>query len=62
MRTPLRNVKKQRGIINLLIMALACSRQAIDVFTTIGYTSPNMALGQIATLVPSDKRAHAYLE
>ena len=62
MRGPLRNVKKQRGIINSLIMALACSCQAIDVFTTIGYTSPNMAFGQIATLVPSDKRAQAYLE
>jgi len=62
MRTPLRNVKKQRGIINSLIMALSCSRQAIDVFTTIGHATPDMALGQIATLVPSDKRAQAYLE
>ena len=62
MRTPLRNVKKQRGVLNLLIMALACSRQAIDVFTTIGHATPDMALGQIATLVPSDKRAQAYLE
>ncbi len=62
MRTPLRNVKKQRGIINSLIMALACSCQAIDVFTTISHTTPNMALGQVATLIPSDERAQAYLK
>ena len=62
MREPLHNGKKQNRFINLLIMALACSYQAIDVFTTIGHTTPNMALGQIATLVPSDERAQAYLE
>ena len=43
-------------------MALACSYQAIDVFTTIGHSTPDMAFGQIAALVPSDEGTQAYLE